>query len=145
MSTVQNCASGSRRPSGGPRHRMLARKLREIPRLVGLRRKPYGSACRQSCPRAGGSRLDHDGIRGRNGRRDLLDQEIEGSVFTRDLGAVLRFADDFDVGALWINEATRFRLDNYPFGGVKRSGVGREGVRHAIEELSQLRFVGMTI
>jgi hypothetical protein len=69
----------------------------------------------------------------------------EGSVFTPDLGAVLRFADDFDVGALWINEATRFRLDNYPFGGVKHSGVGREGVRHAIEELSQLRFVGMTI
>ena len=70
---------------------------------------------------------------------------LQGSVFTRDLGAVLRFADDFDVGALWINEATRFRLDNYPFGGVKHSGVGREGVRHAIEELSQLRFVGMTI
>jgi acyl-CoA reductase-like NAD-dependent aldehyde dehydrogenase len=70
---------------------------------------------------------------------------LQGAVFTRDLGAVLRFADDFDVGALWINEATRFRLDNYPFGGVKHSGVGREGVRHAIEELSQLRFVGMTI
>ncbi|MCP3395328.1 aldehyde dehydrogenase family protein [Bradyrhizobium sp. CCGB12] len=70
---------------------------------------------------------------------------LQGAVFTRDLGAVLRFADDFDVGALWINEATRFRLDNYPFGGVKQSGVGREGVRHAIEELSQLRFVGMTI
>jgi acyl-CoA reductase-like NAD-dependent aldehyde dehydrogenase len=70
---------------------------------------------------------------------------LQGAVFTRDLGVVLRFADDFDVGALWINEATRFRLDNYPFGGVKHSGVGREGVRHAIEELSQLRFVGMTI
>jgi acyl-CoA reductase-like NAD-dependent aldehyde dehydrogenase len=70
---------------------------------------------------------------------------LQGAVFTRDLGVVLRFAEDFDVGALWINEATRFRLDNYPFGGVKHSGVGREGVRHAIEELSQLRFVGMTI
>jgi acyl-CoA reductase-like NAD-dependent aldehyde dehydrogenase len=70
---------------------------------------------------------------------------LQGSVFTSDLGAILRFADDFDVGALWVNEATRFRLDNYPFGGVKHSGVGREGVRHAIEELSQLRFVGMTI
>ncbi|MGY4471779.1 acyl-CoA reductase-like NAD-dependent aldehyde dehydrogenase [Bradyrhizobium sp. LB9.1b] len=70
---------------------------------------------------------------------------LQGALFTRDLGAVLRFADDFDVGALWINEATRFRLDNYPFGGVKHSGVGREGVRHAIQELSQLKFVGMTI
>jgi acyl-CoA reductase-like NAD-dependent aldehyde dehydrogenase len=70
---------------------------------------------------------------------------LQGSVFTRDLSAILRFADDFDVGALWVNEATRFRLDLYPFGGVKRSGVGREGVRYAIEEFSQLKFVGMTI
>lgn len=70
---------------------------------------------------------------------------LQGSVFTRDIGAALRFADDFDVGALWINEATRFRLDSYPFGGVKRSGVGREGVRYAIEELSQVKFVGLTV
>ncbi len=70
---------------------------------------------------------------------------LQGSIFTRDLGAVVRFADDFQVGALWVNEATRFRLDGYPFGGVKHSGVGREGVRYAIEELSQMKFVGMTV
>jgi acyl-CoA reductase-like NAD-dependent aldehyde dehydrogenase len=68
---------------------------------------------------------------------------LQGSVFTRDLGAAFRFAEDFDVGALWINEASRFRLDLYPFGGVKTSGVGREGVRYAIEEFSQVKFVGM--
>ncbi|MGD9768238.1 MAG: aldehyde dehydrogenase [Pseudolabrys sp.] len=70
---------------------------------------------------------------------------LQGAVFTRDLAAVLRFADDFDVGALWVNEATRFRLDIYPFGGMKRSGVGREGVRYAIEEMSQLKFIGITV
>ncbi len=70
---------------------------------------------------------------------------LQGAVFTRDLAAVMRFADDFDVGALWINEATRFRLDIYPFGGMKRSGVGREGVRYAIEEMSQLKFIGITV
>jgi acyl-CoA reductase-like NAD-dependent aldehyde dehydrogenase len=53
---------------------------------------------------------------------------LQGSVFTRDLGAAFRFIDSFDVGALWINEASRFRLDLYPFGGVKQSGVGREGI-----------------
>ena len=68
---------------------------------------------------------------------------LQGSVFTRDIGTAFRFADDFDVGALWINEASRFRLDLYPFGGVKQSGVGREGVRYSIEEMSQLRFVGI--
>jgi acyl-CoA reductase-like NAD-dependent aldehyde dehydrogenase len=70
---------------------------------------------------------------------------LQGAVFTRDLAAALRFSDDFEVGALWINEATRFRLDIYPFGGVKRSGVGREGVRYAIEEFSQMKFTGITV
>ena len=70
---------------------------------------------------------------------------LQGAVFTRDLAAALRFSDDFDVGALWINEATRFRLDNYPFGGMKRSGVGREGVRYAIEEFSQTKFTGIFV
>jgi acyl-CoA reductase-like NAD-dependent aldehyde dehydrogenase len=68
---------------------------------------------------------------------------LQGAVFTRDLGTALRFSEDFEVGALWVNEASRFRLDMYPFGGVKRSGVGREGVRYAIEELSQVKFVGI--
>jgi len=68
---------------------------------------------------------------------------LQGSVFTRSLDSALRFADEFDVGSLWINEASRFRLDSYPFGGVKRSGFGREGVRYAIEELSQLKFIGI--
>jgi acyl-CoA reductase-like NAD-dependent aldehyde dehydrogenase len=68
---------------------------------------------------------------------------LQGSVFTRNLGEALRFADEFEVGSLWVNEASRFRLDSYPFGGVKRSGFGREGVRYAIEELSQQKFVGI--
>jgi acyl-CoA reductase-like NAD-dependent aldehyde dehydrogenase len=68
---------------------------------------------------------------------------LQGAVFTRDLSIALRFADEFEVGALWVNEASRFRLDTYPFGGVKQSGFGREGVRYAIEELSQMKFIGL--
>lgn len=68
---------------------------------------------------------------------------LQGAVFTRDLRQAFRFSQDFDVGALWVNEASRFRLDMYPFGGMKHSGVGREGVRYAIEELSQLKFTGI--
>ncbi len=68
---------------------------------------------------------------------------LQGAVFTRSLANALRFADDFDVGSLWINEASRFRLDMYPFGGVKQSGIGREGVQYAMEELSQIKFVGI--
>jgi acyl-CoA reductase-like NAD-dependent aldehyde dehydrogenase len=68
---------------------------------------------------------------------------LQGAVFTRDLRTALRFSEDFEVGSLWINEASRFRLDMYPFGGVKRSGIGREGLRYALEELSQLKFTGI--
>jgi acyl-CoA reductase-like NAD-dependent aldehyde dehydrogenase len=68
---------------------------------------------------------------------------LQGAVFTRSLAQAMRFAEDMDVGSLWINEASRFRLDMYPFGGVKQSGIGREGVEYAMDELSQIRFIGI--
>ena len=68
---------------------------------------------------------------------------LQGACFTSNLDTALRIADDFECGSVWINEASRFRLDMYPFGGVKDSGFGREGIRYAMEEYSQLKFVGM--
>lgn len=68
---------------------------------------------------------------------------LQGALFTNSLDIVMRFSAEFDVGSLWINEASRFRLDMYPFGGMKRSGIGREGIRYAIEELSNLKFIGI--
>lgn len=70
---------------------------------------------------------------------------LQGAVFTAGLATAMRFSEDFEVGALWVNEASRFRLDMYPFGGMKRSGTGREGVRAAIEELSQVKFTGLRL
>ena len=68
---------------------------------------------------------------------------LQAAAFTNDLSATMRLAEDLEVGSLWINEPSRFRLDVYPFGGVKESGIGREGVRYALEELSQIKFVGI--
>jgi acyl-CoA reductase-like NAD-dependent aldehyde dehydrogenase len=68
---------------------------------------------------------------------------LQGALFTKDLSTAMRFSEEFEVGSLWINEASRFRLDMYPFGGMKSSGTGREGVRYAIEELSQIKFTGL--
>ena len=68
---------------------------------------------------------------------------LQAAAFTNDLSAAMRLAEDLEVGSLWINEPSRFRLDIYPFGGVKESGVGREGVRYALEELSQIKFIGL--
>jgi glyceraldehyde-3-phosphate dehydrogenase (NADP+) len=55
----------------------------------------------------------------------------------------MRVAEDLRSGAVWINESTRFRLDTYPFGGYGQSGIGREGVRYAMEALTYLKFVGL--
>ena len=68
---------------------------------------------------------------------------LQASCFTRDLASAFQAFDQIDVGSLWINEASRFRLDMYPFGGMKDSGFGREGIRYAMEEYSQLKFIGM--
>ncbi len=68
---------------------------------------------------------------------------LQGSCFTTSLATALRVSDEVRVGSLWINEASRFRLDNYPFGGMGRSGVGREGLPYALEEYTQLKFTGM--
>lgn len=70
---------------------------------------------------------------------------LQGALFTSNLDHALTFSRLFDVGSLWVNEASRFRLDMVPFGGTKLSGYGREGVKYAIEEMSQLKFMGMKV
>ncbi|MGM0562560.1 MAG: aldehyde dehydrogenase family protein, partial [Pseudomonadota bacterium] len=68
---------------------------------------------------------------------------LQGSCFTSNLETAFRVSNELRVGSLWINEGSRFRLDNYPFGGVGKSGYGREGVRYAMEECTQWKFTGM--
>jgi len=70
---------------------------------------------------------------------------LQGGVFTNDLVTALTVARELDVGGLWINDSSRYRQDNYPFGGMKMSGIGREGVRYAMEEMTDLRFVGVKL
>src|SRR5207253_6699141 len=70
---------------------------------------------------------------------------LQGACFTRSLDTAFAVSKRLRVGSLWINEASRFRLDSYPFGGVGASGFGREGVRYAMEELSQWKFTGMRL
>jgi acyl-CoA reductase-like NAD-dependent aldehyde dehydrogenase len=70
---------------------------------------------------------------------------LQGACFTSSLDAAFKISRLFNVGSLWVNEASRFRLDSYPFGGVGSSGYGREGVRYAMEELSQWKFTGMRL
>jgi acyl-CoA reductase-like NAD-dependent aldehyde dehydrogenase len=49
--------------------------------------------------------------------------------------------DEIDVGGLMINDVSTFRVDHMPYGGVKGSGSGREGLRYAIEEMTELKLL----
>jgi acyl-CoA reductase-like NAD-dependent aldehyde dehydrogenase len=68
---------------------------------------------------------------------------LQASCFTSSLETAFRISRELTVGSLWINEGSRFRLDNYPFGGVGASGFGREGVRYAMEGFTQWKFTGI--
>jgi len=70
---------------------------------------------------------------------------LQGACFTSNLDTAFKISRKFNVGSLWVNEASRFRLDTYPFGGVGSSGYGREGVRYAMEEMSQWKFTGIRL
>ncbi|HMO69945.1 MAG TPA: aldehyde dehydrogenase family protein, partial [Novosphingobium sp.] len=47
--------------------------------------------------------------------------------------------DKLDVGGICVNDVSSFRVDNMPYGGVKDSGLGREGVKFAMEDMSEIR------
>ena len=66
---------------------------------------------------------------------------LQFSVFTNDLSLTKRAIDELDAGGIVINDMPTLRFDIQPYGGVKLSGVGREGPRFAIEEMSEIKSV----
>jgi acyl-CoA reductase-like NAD-dependent aldehyde dehydrogenase len=64
---------------------------------------------------------------------------LQAGVFTRDLHRVLQAWDQLEVGGVIIGDVPSWRVDNMPYGGVKDSGLGREGVRFAMEDMSEIR------
>jgi len=66
---------------------------------------------------------------------------LQAGVFTRDLRRVRQAFHGLEVGGVIVNDAPNLRSDNMPYGGVKRSGLGREGVRYAMEELTEERVL----
>jgi glyceraldehyde-3-phosphate dehydrogenase (NADP+) len=70
---------------------------------------------------------------------------LQAGVFTNNLAHAWRAYETLEVGGVIINDAPNFRVDHMPYGGVKASGLGREGVRYAIEELTELRLLVLRI
>ena len=64
---------------------------------------------------------------------------IHAGIFTRDLYKAHKAWNELEVGGVVIGDVPSFRVDNMPYGGVKDSGIGREGIRFAIEDMSEIR------
>jgi glyceraldehyde-3-phosphate dehydrogenase (NADP+) len=72
---------------------------------------------------------------------DRSDFGLQAGIFTRDLNAVREAFAEIEVGGLMVNDVSTYRIDHMPYGGVKHSGLGREGLRYAIEELTELKLL----
>ncbi|SET54980.1 Acyl-CoA reductase [Salinibacillus kushneri] len=70
---------------------------------------------------------------------------LQAGVFTIDIHRAFRVAEKLEMGGVWINEISTYRQDNIPYGGVKQSGFGREGVKYAIEDMTELKFIGLKL
>lgn len=66
---------------------------------------------------------------------------LQAGIFTRDLYKAHKAWDTLDVGGVVIGDVPSWRVDNMPYGGVKESGLGREGIRFAIEDMTELRLM----
>ncbi len=69
------------------------------------------------------------------------DYGLQAGIYTNDLNKAFYAIDNLDVGGVMINDTSIFRVDHMPYGGNKMSGIGREGVRFAIEEMTNIKMV----
>ncbi|QED49392.1 aldehyde dehydrogenase family protein [Cytobacillus dafuensis] len=66
---------------------------------------------------------------------------LQAGIYTDNVHTALTAAEQLHVGGVMINDIPTFRVDHMPYGGVKESGVGREGIKYAIEEMTELKLV----
>ena len=64
---------------------------------------------------------------------------LQAGVFTQNLQRALQAFASLDVGGVLVNQVPTFRVENMPYGGIKDSGFGREGIRYAMEEMTELK------
>ena len=66
---------------------------------------------------------------------------LQAGLYTRDLESAFRIARQAQVGGIHVNQTPQFRVDQMPYGGVKQSGLGREGPRYAMEEMTEAKLI----
>ncbi|WP_457678943.1 aldehyde dehydrogenase family protein [Thermovibrio sp.] len=66
---------------------------------------------------------------------------LQAGIFTSDLKAAFKFSEEVECGGIMVNEIPTFRVDQMPYGGVKESGIGREGPKFAVEEMTEIKTI----
>ena len=74
-----------------------------------------------------------------------VDYGLQAAIFTRDLTTAHRAVSALHYGGVMVNDSTDYRIDAMPFGGVKGSGLGREGVRFAVHEMTELKLASFVL
>ncbi len=74
-------------------------------------------------------------------RANNVQYGLQAGIFTRDVETAFQAASDLVCGGVMINDSTDYRIDAMPFGGVKGSGLGREGIRFALQEMTEPKLV----
>ncbi|KAF0818651.1 MULTISPECIES: aldehyde dehydrogenase family protein [unclassified Cytobacillus] len=70
---------------------------------------------------------------------------LQAGVFTNDVNKAFKAAKELQVGGVMVNDFPTFRVDHMPYGGVKMSGMGREGIKYAVEEMTELKLISFKI
>ena len=70
---------------------------------------------------------------------------LQAGVFTSDYSAAMRCASEIEAGTVFVNKQSTFRTDNMPFGGFKSSGVGKEGIKYAVSEMTKTKLIGLNL
>jgi glyceraldehyde-3-phosphate dehydrogenase (NADP+) len=74
-------------------------------------------------------------------RANDVDYGLQAGIFTQDLNTAFEASKRLQCGGVMVNDSTDYRIDAMPFGGVKGSGLGREGIRFALEEMTEPKVV----
>ncbi len=74
-------------------------------------------------------------------RSNSVNFGLHGAIFTQDLNQAFYAIKKMDVGGIMVNDSTDYRIDLMPFGGVKHSGLGREGIKFALQEMTEPKVV----
>lgn len=70
---------------------------------------------------------------------------LQAGVFTESYRNAMKCADEIEAGTVFINKQSTFRTDNMPFGGFKSSGVGKEGIKYAVNEMTKTKLIALNL